>query len=123
MECQGHELPVVCTPGIRSDQSDWHDLIEHLNAVASDGMKLAEQALPGNSILRDQAQICGYWHDIGKFRQGFQDYLRGISVQAQLRYHKQAGALLLRQQSQIMASFVIAGHHGGIPNLAALQEM
>ena len=110
-------------PGRRADQSDWHGLVDHLKAVANDGMKLAEQALPGNSILREQAQICGYWHDLGKFRQGFQDYLKGISVQAELRYHKQAGALLARQQSQIMASFVIAGHHGGIPDLAALQEM
>lgn len=110
-------------PGIRSDQSDWHDLIEHLKAVASDGMKLAEQALPGNSILKDQAQICGYWHDLGKFRQGFQDYLNKLPVSPELRYHKQAGALLARQQSQIMACFAIAGHHGGIPDLATLQEM
>ena len=54
-----------------SDGGPGHPLREHLTCVAALAGSFAE---PLNS--HDWAYLAGLWHDLGKFRPGFQSYIR-----------------------------------------------
>lgn len=99
-----------------------HLLADHLRAVAA----LAS----GFSESFDSSQwgyLAGLWHDLGKYRAGFQRYVRQTSdahiegkVTGRDKTHSTAGALhaldrLGRGAGRILA-FVIAGHHAGLPD-------
>ena len=73
-----------------------HLLDEHLNSVAG----LAASFAPAQ--WRDWAYLAGLWHDLGKYRLGFQQYIRcanGIEAHIEGRVkdrektHSAAGAL------------------------------
>lgn len=110
-------------PGLSTDGRDWHGLVDHLQGVAELAASMAQHALPDDQCLSDLARLCGRLHDLGKFRPGFQAYLRQQQVLPEKRYHKQAGALLALNNNHVSAGFAILGHHGGIPNLAELQSV
>src|SRR5574337_838285 len=72
-----------------------HDLVQHLHAVA------ARTAQNLGAPVPSWAWLAGLWHDLGKFRPGFQRYIR-IVVDAHLegrlprtsdKTHSAAGAL------------------------------
>lgn len=74
-----------------------HDLVEHLTGVAALAAHFARK--PG----ADWAHLAGLWHDLGKFRQRFQNYIRlvsGFEADAHIKGeagkapHSTAGALL-----------------------------
>lgn len=48
-----------------------HDLADHLAAVAGLAGRFA-----ASFGARDSAELGGCWHDLGKFRRGFQEYIR-----------------------------------------------
>ncbi len=50
-----------------------HDLYEHLQQVAGLAEKFAQP------IADDWAALAGKWHDLGKYRKHFQDYIRVLS--------------------------------------------
>lgn len=107
-----------------------HGLVEHLRAVADGSADCALRFGPA------WAALAGLWHDLGKFRPGFQRYIRH-DVQAHIegrarlagrdKTHSAAGALhalnALRKQfgrgaevpARVLA-YVIAGHHTGLAN-------
>ncbi len=107
-----------------------HHLEDHLNEVA----RLAGQFAEG--FAGDWAQLAGLWHDLGKYRAGFQGYIRRANaldahiegrIKDRDKTHSAAGALwadrLLTQrfgpQGQMMSrilQYVIAGHHAGLDN-------
>ena len=107
-----------------------HPLNDHLDKVA----ELAGCFADGYG--RDWAQLAGLWHDLGKYRPGFQRYIRlANNVDAHIegrikdrdKTHSAAGALwaehLLTErfgpQGQLMArvlQYLIAGHHAGLDN-------
>lgn len=102
-----------------------HLLCEHLREVA----RLAAQfaAVFG---CADWAEPAGRWHDLGKYRPGFQRYIRqprGADAHIEGRVassdktHSAAGALHAIQtfgpQHGRMLAFLIAGHHAGLPDL------
>ena len=107
-----------------------HRLDEHLNEVA----KLASQF--ANDFAPDWAHLAGLWHDLGKYRPGFQAYIRRATaldahiegrIQDRDKTHSAAGALwaerILTQRfgppGQLMSrvlQYVIAGHHAGLDN-------
>lgn len=109
-----------------------HLLDEHLNSVA----ELAASFAPAQ--WRDWAHLAGLWHDLGKYRLGFQQYIRcanGIEAHIEGRVkdrektHSAAGALWaervltehLGPQGQLMSrvlQYLIAGHHAGLDNWA-----
>lgn len=105
----------------------WHEhgLEEHLRDVS---------ALAGQFASRfgsaDWAGLAGLWHDLGKYRPKFQQYIRGASgYQADAHIetapgrvdHSTAGALHAVQRfgpdprGRILA-YLIAGHHAGLPD-------
>ncbi|WP_296820378.1 CRISPR-associated helicase Cas3' [Thiobacillus sp.] len=97
-----------------------HDLADHLNEV---GVLAAEFARTFGS---EWAQLAGRWHDLGKYRQRFQNYIRlasGFEADAHIKGesgkapHSTAGALLACDRfgpaGRVLA-YVIAGHHAGL---------
>ena len=111
----------------------WHDLEEHLQKVSKLAGEFAEVfgAAPW-------AALAGVWHDLGKFREGFQRYLAQCAdpdahiegrVGGAEKTHSAAGALWAQQylaevQSKAgpvvarVLSYVIAGHHAGLADWA-----
>ena len=107
-----------------------HLLDDHLHKVA----ELAGGFADGYG--KEWAHLAGLWHDLGKFRPGFQRYIRQANnVDAHIegrikdrdKTHSAAGALwaehLLTErfgpQGQLMArvlQYLIAGHHAGLDN-------
>lgn len=106
-----------------------HELADHLFAVA-------ELAAGSAAHFRSEkwARIAGQWHDLGKYRTGFQRYIRQVnSVDAHIerkvggreKTHSAAGALwaikVLREKhgapGELAArvfAYLIASHHAGL---------
>ena len=82
--------------------SGGHLLEDHLQAVAGAAAELAE-TLDGGGRSARWAAIAGQWHDLGKYRPGFQRYVRqaGEGENAHIEHrvagrektHSAAGAL------------------------------
>ncbi len=105
---------------------DWagaHELSEHLLSTA----KYAEEF--AKVIGSDWAELSGRWHDLGKYRRKFQDYIRIRSgYEAENAHvengkrapHSTAGAIhstkLLPLGLGHIISYLIAGHHAGLPD-------
>ncbi|WP_289051393.1 CRISPR-associated helicase Cas3' [uncultured Acidaminococcus sp.] len=93
---------------VRAPQS----LLEHLQNVS----KLAGQFAVTPEMKLVAAQ-CGLYHDIGKYSQEFQKYIRGLKHGRV--DHSTAGAQLLQQTGSLtgaLEAFCIAGHHAGLSN-------
>jgi CRISPR-associated endonuclease/helicase Cas3 len=107
-------------------------LVDHLNAVARNA------AYFGRQWGADWAWLAGLWHDLGKFRPGFQQYIRLVNdahIEGKLpassdKTHSAAGALhALRLFEQTYGragtmvarpmAYVIAGHHAGLADWTA----
>lgn len=100
-----------------------HELEEHLIKTA----KLAQQF--ADPIGAEWGELAGRWHDLGKFRQRFQDYIRLASgferenahiENAGRAPHSTAGAIhAVRNMppgfGHVLA-YIIAGHHAGLPD-------
>lgn len=101
-------------------QGQQHDLVEHLQCVANLASEFAAKF--GAS---DLAYWAGLWHDIGKVHPGFQQYLHDCEAhpgkQRRGPDHKRAGALVAAKKHELL-SFLIAGHHGGLPGRADLKS-
>jgi len=96
-----------------------HDLVEHLQCVAKLASEFAAKFDAG-----DLAYWAGMWHDIGKVHPSFQQYLHDCETnpgtQRRGPDHKRAGALVAAKKHDWL-SFLIAGHHGGLPSRADLK--
>ncbi len=109
-----------------------HGLVDHLNAVARTAAHF------GRQWGADWAWLAGLWHDLGKFRPGFQQYIRLVNdahIEGKLpassdKTHSAAGALhALRLFEQTYGrtgamvarpiAYVIAGHHAGLADWTA----
>ena len=113
--------------------SGGHLLVDHLNAVASLAAEFAIQ-LDSTDVSARWAYLAGLWHDLGKYRPGFQKYVRLADnsdahiegkVGGREKTHSAAGALWAMQRlehahgapgklaAHILA-YLIAGHHAGL---------
>ncbi|HNH51854.1 MAG TPA: CRISPR-associated helicase Cas3' [Nitrosomonas sp.] len=109
----------------KNEEGKWkeHLLHEHLERVSY---------LAGQSATtfgsEDWARIAGLWHDLGKYREKFQQYIKsasGYDAEAHIEDatgrvdHSTAGAIhaieKLGLQGRILA-YLIAGHHAGLPD-------
>ena len=113
--------------------SGGHLLADHLAAVAALGKGFSAEAIPTNAASQ-WAYLAGLWHDLGKYRPGFQRYLRASDnpdahiegkVGGREKTHSAAGALWAietlgaqhgargKLAARVLA-YVIAGHHAGL---------
>lgn len=101
-----------------------HPLADHLRAVADISAQFAEALGCG-----EWGRLAGRWHDLGKYRNGFQRYIRQANGQdahiesavlGRDKTHSAAGALhaieQLGPEYGLVLAFVIAGHHAGLPD-------
>ncbi len=118
---------------VRSDGQhlQWHSLEEHLYKVSALAADFAAEfgAAPW-------AALAGIWHDLGKYREGFQRYIRQCGdpdahiegrVAGPEKTHSAAGALWAQEYlvevdkrsgpvvARVLA-YLIAGHHAGLDN-------
>ena len=106
-----------------------HALDDHLRSVGALVGRLA------HGHAKALAMLAGLWHDLGKRRRGFQEYVRSAGgqdahierVADQEKTHSAAGALWAERhlaqtngpQGRLLArvlQYVIAGHHAGLDN-------
>ncbi|MBN8429020.1 MAG: CRISPR-associated endonuclease Cas3'', partial [Xanthomonadales bacterium] len=109
----------------RDENGKWrapHDLADHLRDVGELASEFAEQ------FGADWARLAGRWHDLGKYRPRFQNYIRQVSGfefeadahikgEAGKAPHSTAGALLAIERFGIagrVLAYLIAGHHAGL---------
>ncbi len=106
--------------------SGGHLLADHLQAVA--GMAAGfSQAFDLADVTQRWAYLAGLWHDLGKYRSGFQRYLLQSDdpdahiegkVGGREKTHSAAGALwALKQLGEThgrVLAYLIAGHHAGL---------
>jgi CRISPR-associated endonuclease/helicase Cas3 len=97
----------------------WQPLEEHLRAVSQRAGDFADAF-----GARAWGEIAGRWHDLGKYSEAFQRYLRGgddacAETTPGRVDHSTAGAqhaAVIWPVLGILAAYAIAGHHGGLPD-------
>lgn len=120
-----HTLPPPKT------RADWEPLIDHLRDVS-----VLTAAFCESFASRDWGTVAGLWHDLGKYSEDFQNYLRhvadadGDSGDAETTAgrvdHSTFGARhavrSLPGTGGHVLAFCIAGHHGGLADADAADE-
>lgn len=107
----------------KDDAGAWrdpHDLADHLAGAAQLAAMFADRFGSG------WAKRAGLWHDLGKYRERFQTYIRlvsGFEADAHIKGeagkapHSTAGAVLACQRFGVpgrVLAYLIAGHHAGL---------
>lgn len=99
-----------------------HPLEDHAEAVARMAEKMAGEFGAG-----DWGRLAGLWHDLGKYSDDFQSYIRSrsgyeahlVDAIAGKVNHSSAGALHAEAEFGKLGlplAFLIAGHHAGLPD-------
>jgi CRISPR-associated endonuclease/helicase Cas3 len=91
-------------------------LAAHLLGVAEGAKHRAAVAMPDCVNVSHAAEAAGLLHDVGKYRDGFINHLRGVNVPELERYHKQTGAAWAEGLELGPVVTAILGHHGGMPD-------
>ena len=102
-------------------EEEWQTLDAHLTEVAAMAEEFAKAIRPNEKLFAELARLAGLFHDLGKYRTEFQEYLKrqrqGGSDTAQAVYG--AGKALFEHES-FAAAFAISGHHAGLYDAADL---
>ena len=102
------------------DDSHWQRLDDHLRNVAD---LAATFAAPFGAS--DEARLAGLLHDLGKYRNEFQSYLRGERTSSVETQHAIFGAAWAADESRQIpcTALAIAGHHAGLHNQCDIEGM
>ncbi|OFW37587.1 MAG: CRISPR-associated endonuclease Cas3'' [Acidobacteria bacterium RIFCSPLOWO2_12_FULL_60_22] len=95
----------------------WQPLSEHLNQVADKAETFARKF-----GAEEEGRIAGWLHDLGKFREEFQAYLKNERQGGVETHHAVYGAALAFQR-ELPCAFAIAGHHAGLHDRHRLQSL
>ncbi len=96
---------------------EWQLLATHLRNVAGLAKRFAAPL-----GLASEAELAGLLHDLGKYRDEFQEYLRGERARGGETQHAIYGAKWLFDKEQLGSAFGVAGHHAGLHDLSDLQS-
>lgn len=96
-------------------EREWQLLEEHLRQTAQLAGGFATQFAPG------WGEILGLWHDAGKYQESFQKRIRQDSEAHVKVDHSTVGGLIAEERHAVAAAFVVAGHHGGMPDREGLR--
>ena len=105
--------------------SEWQKLEDHLIGTAKRASGMAAEF-----GCAEWGYIAGIWHDLGKYSQDFQNYIKAANdVDAHLENskpgridHSTAGAIYSTNQFDFLGrilAYQIAGHHAGLPDFEA----
>jgi CRISPR-associated endonuclease/helicase Cas3 len=97
-----------------------HLLSDHLRGV---GRLAREFATAANPEMAEAAEWAGLLHDLGKYREEFQAYLRGQRESSAETHHAVYGAALAMQKRWLALAFAIAGHHAGLHDISQLKAL
>ncbi len=103
--------------------SEWQTLDEHLKAVAAKAREFAEPFGAG-----DWGEAAGGNHDLGKGQPPWPDYLiasaTGKKRQDKVPHAIHGAALAMERHPALgrILAYVIAGHHGGLPDWFSLEK-
>ena len=103
-------------------EADWHPLESHLRDTACTARDFASAFGCG-----DWGYLVGHWHDLGKYSDAFQGYLRASSPLSGDAHageisgrvdHSTAGAQHAERLGPLgrLLAYCIAGHHAGLPD-------
>lgn len=98
------------------DTGRWQPLADHLHQVASIARRFGEPL-----GLGDEAELAGLLHDLGKYREEFQSYLRGQRLGSVETQHAIYGAAWAWVAERVGSTFTIAGHHAGLHDRGDLE--
>ena len=99
-----------------------HDLGQHLRDVAEEARKKANAACPQDPEFALMAASAGWFHDIGKYRDEFQEYLFGKRRGGLETRHSVFGAAASFLNKLPMAVVLaILGHHAGLHDIGDAQ--
>lgn len=97
-----------------------HLLIQHSSSVANLAQRMAFDAASGNGQLAALAAWAGWLHDLGKYRDEFQEYLMGRRQKGADTQHAVYGAAWAWNQALPRAvTLAILGHHSGLHDLSS----
>jgi CRISPR-associated endonuclease/helicase Cas3 len=102
----------------------WQLLKEHLTETSQRAEELARAAAPDNRAFAATARIAGQLHDLGKYREEFQQYLRRKRCSGIDTFHAPYGAAAACcELNSSIAAFAIAAHHTELQNASDLSQM
>ena len=103
-----------------NSNGQWQPLAEHLRGVGELAAQFAEQM---NPELVEPARWAGVLHDLGKYRDEFQEYLLGNRKGSHETHHAVYGAKLAAAHRKTALAFAIAAHHAGLHDAERLREL
>ena len=106
---------------LKNNLEDFHNLDDHLRCVGKSAEKYIREA---NAELGEQAKWAGLLHDLGKYRDEFQEYMKseGKIKSSSENHHAIYGAALASEKDWNLLAFTIAGHHAGLHNFEDLKN-
>ena len=106
---------------LKNNLEDFHNLDDHLRCVGKSAEKYIREA---NAELGEQAKWAGLLHDLGKYRDEFQEYMKseGKIKSSSENHHAIYGAALASEKGWNLLAFTIAGHHAGLHNFEDLKN-
>jgi CRISPR-associated endonuclease/helicase Cas3 len=103
-----------------NSKNNTHILRHHLQAVGNLARGFAVKSCPD---LHEAAYYAGLLHDLGKYRDEFQQYIAGQLDSSTETHHAVYGAALAFRRNWLGPAFAIAGHHAGLHDLNELQAL
>ncbi len=100
------------------ESGQWQLLADHLRNVAELAARFAASFNAG-----DEAYLTGILHDLGKYRDEFQAYLRGQRSSSAETQHAIFGAAWVVQDDLFATRLAVAGHHSGLHNQCDLDGL
>ena len=101
-----------------NEAGETHELGAHLVGVAQRAAGYA-----ASFDASQEAKVAGLLHDLGKFRDEFQRYLRKERSGSHDTHHAVYGAACAFEKEWAAAAFAVAGHHAGLHDLDQLQSL
>jgi CRISPR-associated endonuclease/helicase Cas3 len=97
-----------------------HLLRNHLREVGNLSSDFASQIDPS---FNEAARWAGLLHDLGKYRDEFQEYLLGKRKGGEDTHHAVYGAGMAFELRSVALAYAIAGHHAGLHDAQGLVEL